>query len=256
LLSFDLYKTSTMRPLSILKQALIAGLAVAGLASCDDSTGSGGGTPAGPKARLAIINAAPRTSGLRAYAGTTLLTPTALAFMGTTGVAGAPYVGVDTGTRNLRIERDSTAVVFSGNFSLAANQNYSLFVYDTLTANTLKGVLLNDTLTPSGSSVKLRVLHLAPDAPDVDVAITGGAVLYSNVRYLGKTVPNPSQLSGFQTLAAGTYNFEVRAAGTSNVLLTVPNLTLQPGKAYTFYAKGLMSGMGQNGIGIQYVQHN
>ena len=60
----------------------------------------------------------------------------------------------------------------------------------------------------------------------------------------------------FTTLAAGTYNLEIRAAGTATVVLPVPAVTLQGGKVYTLYAKVVLAGTGTQALGIGTIVHN
>jgi hypothetical protein len=67
----------------------------------------------------------------------------------------------------------------------------------------------------------------------VDVAVTGGPVLFSNVSF--------RQFSGYPQVAPGTYDLEVRVAGTTTVALAIPGVALRPGTNYTVFAVGLLS---------------
>jgi hypothetical protein len=80
----------------------------------------------------------------------------------------------------------------------------------------------------------VRFIHLSPDAPAVDVAVTGGDVLFGNVAFRGFTAYSP--------VPAGTYDLEVRLAGTDTVALPLPGINLEEGKVYTVFAMGLAAG--------------
>ncbi len=77
---------------------------------------------------------------------------------------------------------------------------------------------------------KVRFIHLSPDAPAVDAAIKGGDVLFPNVSF--------KQAAEYMTFTPGTVDLEVRAAGTNNVVLALPNTKLDENKVYTVYAVG------------------
>lgn len=80
----------------------------------------------------------------------------------------------------------------------------------------------------------LRFAHLSPDAPAVDVTLSDGTVLFKNVGY--------KQIARYITVNPGKYRIQVRATGTDNIVLDVPNVRLLPNKFYTIYAVGLTSG--------------
>ena len=80
----------------------------------------------------------------------------------------------------------------------------------------------------------VRVAHLSPDAPNVDVYVNGKKTL-SNVPF--KTV------SGYLTLPAGRYRFEVRPAGAASNSKPVIDATakLGKGKYYTVAATNFLA---------------
>jgi hypothetical protein len=86
---------------------------------------------------------------------------------------------------------------------------------------------------------------LSPDAPAVDVALDGGAVVFGNKAFKGSTA--------FTPLDAGAYDLEVRVAGTTTVALDLPSITLQAGKIYTVFAKGFLSGTGAQALGAEII---
>jgi hypothetical protein len=65
-----------------------------------------------------------------------------------------------------------------------------------------------------------------------------------------------ASLSNFTPLDAGTYNLEVRLAGTNTVVLSLPNVMLAAGKIYTVFAKGFAGGTGMQALGAQVIVNN
>jgi hypothetical protein len=85
-------------------------------------------------------------------------------------------------------------------------------------------------------SAKLRVVHLSPDAPAVDVALKGQAPADAPVKNL--EFPDAT---GYLTLPPASYDFEVRLAGTSTVALPLDGVALAGGTNYTVFAVGSAS---------------
>lgn len=88
----------------------------------------------------------------------------------------------------------------------------------------------NEAKKPGKAMV--RFLHLSPNAPAVDITLPDGTVIFSNISFKHRTP--------YIDVAPMNYTLQVRAAGTSNVVLTVPNVNLKADKYYTVYAIGLL----------------
>lgn len=82
-----------------------------------------------------------------------------------------------------------------------------------------------------GETAQLRVAHLSPDAPNVDVRVDGRIVL-ENVPF--KTV------SAYLEIAAGEHRIRVTATGGSVPVLIDTTVILDAGTAYTVAATGLL----------------
>lgn len=79
----------------------------------------------------------------------------------------------------------------------------------------------------------IRFLHLSPNAPAVDITLPNGTVIFSNVSF--------KQITPYIDVAPMNYTLQVRAAGTSTVVLTIPNVNLSSDEYYTAYAIGLIN---------------
>ncbi|WP_044022124.1 DUF4397 domain-containing protein [Bacillus sp. SG-1] len=90
---------------------------------------------------------------------------------------------------------------------------------------------ITDPFVPSGET-KVRFIHLSPNAPAVDIAVKKGDVIFPKVSF--------KQATDYLGLTPMTVNLEVRAAGTKDVALALPNVALKPNQAYTIFAVGLL----------------
>jgi hypothetical protein len=82
---------------------------------------------------------------------------------------------------------------------------------------------------PSSGHAEVRVVHLSPGSPDVDVFVDGEPA-FSDVTFTWGT--------SYAELPAGSYRFDVSAAGTgaADAVLSVDGVPLAEGKSYTVVA--------------------
>jgi hypothetical protein len=156
------------------------------------------------------------------------------------------YLDAETGTRNIKVNvAGTTATVINGDLDLEADKYYSVFAVDEVEEITAL-VLVDDLTMQAAGKAHVRFVHLSPDAPAVDIAVaSSGAVVFPNVAFKG--------FIAFTPLDAGTYNLDVRVAGTSTVALVLPPITLQAGKIYTVFAKGFLAGTGAQALGAEII---
>lgn len=213
-----------------------------GFTACSDDEESTP-TPTNSTARVLVAHASPDAPGVDLLVDNSKVNTTALAFLGSTG-----YLTVNAGTRNIKVNAAGTSTtVINADIPFTANKNYSIFAIDSLSK--ISAVLVEDDLTaPASGKAHVRFIHLSPNAPAVDVALTGGAVVWGDYSF--------KEASNFVPLDAGTYNLEVRLAGTSTVVLPLPNIALTAGKIYTVYAKGFVGGAGAQALGAQIIVNN
>jgi hypothetical protein len=82
------------------------------------------------------------------------------------------------------------------------------------------------------NNAMIRFTHLSPNAPAVDITLPDGTILFGNVPFM--------HLTRYLSVPASNYTLQVRVAGTPTVVLTVPNVVLEPDTFYTVYAVGLV----------------
>ena len=217
--------------------ALLATFAVTGCS--DDSPSPVAPTPS---ARVMAVHASPDAPAVDLLVDGSVV-GSGLAYPNHTG-----YLTVGAGTRNVKVNVAGTSnTVINDNVSVAGGLNYSVFACGPVaTIGTV--VLVDDLTAPAAGKAHVRFVHLSPDAPAVDVAVQGGPVLFPNTAFKGSTA--------FAPVDAGTYDLEVRLAGTTTVVLPLPGVSLQAGKIYTAFAKGFAGGTGAQALGAQIIVHN
>ena len=180
-----------------------------------------------PTGLLSFIQASPDEAPLDFYLNNNRVSQNALYFGDN-----IDYVSAFAGSRIANFyATGTTATILSAPITVAQGTAYSLFLVNK--ASSPQVLLLTDTLNkPATGSASIRFVNLSPDAPAVDLAVHGGAVLVPNRSFKGYSsfVPIPAQ-SG--------YTFEVRQAGTGTVLATLANVPIVSGSVYTIWFGGL-----------------
>ena len=142
------------------------------------------------------------------------------------------YLSVPAGSVNFRVTpagATSPAVIDA---TVTLNNGGSYTVAATGLLAGIQPIVLEDDRGTTGQS-KVRFVHASPDAPAVDIAVTGGPVLFANVPF--------RQATAYPQVAPSTYDLEARPAGSTAVALQVEDVTLRPGTNYTIFAVGLLS---------------
>lgn len=194
-------------------------------------------------AKVLVTHASPNGPGVDLLIDDSKINTSALNFPSNTG-----YLQVESGTRNIKVNVSGTTTsVIAADLSFDVDKSYSIFAIDSV-AKISPLVLTDDLTAPAAGKAHVRFIHLSPNAPAVDVAVTGGSVLFGGKSFKDYTA--------FTPLDAGTYNLEVRVAGTSTVALPLPGIVLEAGKIYTVFAKGFLGGTGAQALGAQIIVNN
>ncbi len=192
-------------------------------------------------ANILVTHASPNAPGVDLLVDAKVVNTAALNFPNNTG-----YLAVESGTRNIKVNASgTTTTVINADLTFEKDKNYSIFAVDSLSK--ISAIVLTDDLTaPASGKAHVRFVHLSPNAPAVDVAVaSSGAVVFGNKSF--------KEYTAFTPLDAGSYNLDVRVAGTTTVALTLPTITLEAGKIYTVYAKGFLGGTGAQALGAEII---
>lgn len=222
--------------------SLLGGLAaIVGVVSCNTKNDN----TTLPVSSFGVVNASPDSGNIDVYVGGSVAAQN-FVYGSDTG-----YFAINPGTYSLQVAPSGTSnFVINSNITFNPATNYSVFTIDSASA-----VVTDSFTVPSTDSVLVRFFHFSPNAPAVDVAVAGGSTWFSN-----RTFNDQAANTGYQsfvTIPAGTYNLEVRAAGTSTVVLPLPSVSLLGGKVYTLYARGIVGATGTTQpLSLGTVVHN
>jgi hypothetical protein len=182
--------------------------------------------------RVRVVHASPDAPAVDVYAdGAKVLTN--VPYKGS-----SDYLSVPAGPHNFKVfatgaNPASDTPVINADATLEVGKDYTVVAIGKV-ADIKPLVLVDNNGAPAAGKAHVRVVHASPDAPAVDIAVKGGAVLVPNLAFGKDAGPLP--------VDAGTYDLEVRAAGTTTVALPVNGVALTAGKIYTIFAVGLLNG--------------
>ena len=152
------------------------------------------------------------------------------------------YIPVPAGSYQIQVNAAGQGYtgpfVISATLPFAADTDYTIAATDVLT-NITPIVLTDDNTQPSMTETTIRFVHASPDAPNVDITDAMGNIIFGNVAF-------QETVSG--TVPAGSYDLEVRVAGTSNVALDLPPIDFAGETVYTAWATGQVSNSTLNAV--------
>jgi len=228
----------------MLTPALVALLAISMIitgCSDDDDANPISSTPA--TASVMVVHASPDAPGVDLLVDGSVVNSEALTFPQNTG-----YLDVPAGTRNVQVNASGTSTtVIDADLDLSGDWTYTVFATGSL-SEIAPLVLVDQLASPAAGNAHVRFVHLSPDAPAVDITLTDGTVLFGSQAFRDYT--------DFTPLPAGTYDLQVRLAGTSTVVLELPNVSLTDGTIYTVFARGFVSGSGTQALGAEIIVNN
>lgn len=132
-------------------------------------------------------------------------------------------------------EGTNSDALYETQVQLSQGKYFSLFLSGT-SADSLSAVLIEDDLTePAEGNAKVRFLNLSPDAGALDFQLVDDSLAASNKEF--------EKYTSFQEMEAGEYSAVIKSH--SGTAVNHPfNLTLEDGKIYTIWAKGLVAASG------------
>ncbi|MEL7648129.1 MAG: DUF4397 domain-containing protein [Sedimentibacter sp.] len=177
--------------------------------------------------KIRVLHAVPNAPAVDVYANDNLIVKN-LAYKEM-----SPYLPVPAGNYNIKVypTGETTNPVVDSSVYVPENSIYTITAIGQLPDISLYPIQEPTSANKTGMSC-VRFIHLSPDAPPVDITLPDGTIVFSNVPF--KSIAN------YTCVPSGTYTFRVNPAGTDNVVLTVPNVRLNPNTFYTVYAVGLV----------------
>jgi hypothetical protein len=188
-----------------------------------------GPVSAADTALVRVLHASPDAPAVDVYLDDTIVGALTNVPFGT--ISG--YLDIPAGAHNVKVYATgtSTGAVIDANVTVAAGQRYTIAATNAVAS--IEAQVIEDNPTPSCATAQVRVVHLSADAPAVDVATAGAAPADAVV----KNLAYPSAATALD-LPAGTYDLEVRLAGTTTVALALPDVAVEACNSYSVFAVG------------------
>ena len=221
-----------MKNLTLRMAVLAVAAAPLALAACSSDSPT---SPSAGTAQVRVAHLSPDAPAVDVYVDGTRVVSGA-GFKDVTG-----YLTLPVGSASVRVTPAgaTSPAVIDTTVTLAAGRSYTVAATGLLAA--IQPVVLEDDRGTTGQA-KVRFVHASPDAPAVDIAVTGGPVLFSNVPF--------RQATAYPEVAPSTYDLEARPAGSGAVALKVPDVTLNARTNYTIFAVGLLSNRSLSALAV------
>lgn len=215
---------------SIFRSAVMAGVAVMGLAACSDDETTA--PPAVAQAR--VVHASPNAPNVD------VLVDDGVVLTNVPFRTGSAFLEVPAGTRRIRVRAaGGTTAVIDANVPMTSGNSYTILATGLLAS--IAPVVATDNLTsPAAGQVKLRVIHAAPAAAGVDVYATAPGASIATATPQLTNVPFRA-VSDYLTVPAGTYQLRVTPTGTKTVAIDA-TVTLTAGQIRTVVATDAVGG--------------
>lgn len=143
------------------------------------------------------------------------------------------YLSIPTGQYNITVypagRRDKP--VLKRNVNVPAGTIYTVAAAGKFPTVELVSIPEPKQQIPQGMAL-VRFVHLSPGAPNVDVRLPDGAMLFQNIGY--------KEMSKYSPIKPGRHTFDLYPTGTDKRILTVPNINLKANQIYSIYATGLV----------------
>lgn len=149
--------------------------------------------------------------------------------------AASDYLDLAAGSHDIKVVATGTtepAVIDAKGVAVEAGKAYTIAAVGKL-AEIKPAIFVDNLAAPASGKAHVRVLHLSPDAPGVDVKLASGATLIPNLAF--------PKASDYLPVDAGSYDLQVTPAGASDVVLNLAGTKLEAGKIYDVFAVGLLA---------------
>ncbi|WP_128478408.1 DUF4397 domain-containing protein [Halorussus pelagicus] len=148
------------------------------------------------------------------------------------------YLALSEGHHDITVQTsEDETVVIEENVTVEADTAYTAAAVGEVSEETLElAVFEDDFETPSDENTSVRLVHVSPDAPAVDVTVAGtDTVLFDNVSFGNAT--------DYVEIPADDYELEIRGATEDNdgEVVTTVNVSAEGGTVYSAFAAGYLS---------------
>lgn len=174
-------------------------------------------------AMVRVLHASPDAPAVDVYVNGDLAVEGA-AFKDITG-----YLELPAGDHDVAIHAAGDYdAVYEQSLTVEGGMSYTVAAVDFLDGGDFRLEAFADDNTVGEGMTKVRVGHLSPDAPAVDVGLVGGDSLFEGAEFFAVT--------DYLELDPATYDLEIRAAGTEDAVLDLSGTALEADMVYSVYA--------------------
>jgi hypothetical protein len=208
--------------------AIVFALFTCGISSC----GKGGNASSvGLNTGIQIVNLSSDIQGLYLYQHFIRYSQTTYTYPNSSGYF---YLSTLEPPLQLRSATLSPIILLQFDSTLKANTKYTLFVTglrkDSTIANSF--IVSDNTTLPAIGKGKIRFVHASVSSPALDLR-ANDTLAIKGIAF--------NKVSNYVELPAGSYNFTITKTTTPKVIeKTLPNITIQDGRAYTIYTLGVV----------------
>ena len=200
-------------------------------------------TSTGTPAALRVVHAVADAPAVDVVANNAFATPlvSSLGFPQFTG-----FLEVPPASYNVKVVASgTTTAVIDANLSLQPATRYTVLAVNRLVA--IEPLVASDDARRIATAAKLRLIHAAPAAGNVDIYVTApGAAIAGIAPTLVNTAFKAN--TGFLQLAAGTYDVTVTPTGSKVPAIGPARIALSVGGIYTAVARNPLPGATQLGL--------
>ncbi|MFA7331312.1 MAG: DUF4397 domain-containing protein [Candidatus Delongbacteria bacterium] len=158
-----------------------------------------------------------------------------VALSGVACPAFSPYLEVPAGPHRVRVFATGTNQnpVIDATLPFVDGQALTVAATGLLADGSFGPVVIPDTREVSPTQAWVRFSHSAADAPAVDITLPDGTVLFGDVVF--------NESTGYLPVAPGSYDLQVRLAGSSTVVLAFQPVALSAGTTLSVFATGTLA---------------
>lgn len=171
-----------------------------------------------------VFHASPNAPTVDVYVDDEILAP-GLAY---TDISDYSYMEEGMHTIEIRSMRDSTTTILTKMIDVPDDRIFTIAIVGNL--DNLEFILIEDDIDeiPSPKESTVRVVHLSPDSPNVNVFANGNS-LFENLNFKGN--------SDYNKVPSGAYSMDITSSNTGDIVLS-GNLNLKANRIYTIYVIG------------------
>jgi Domain of unknown function (DUF4397) len=184
------------------------------------------------RALVRVVQALPEFERIDAYVGENK------EFSNVTYKTVTPYREVPDAQEQFAIKpagQDGTQPLAENREGITGGDHYTAIAMPTTDGKASLRVISDSLTPPPSGKASIRVINASPDAGEVSVFMNDK----TNAAFDGV---NPQTVTFYKEVDPMTATLEVRPQGKPDVLLTVPNATLEAGHIYTYVIAGRVKG--------------